>query len=80
MSIDEHRAMIGELVVRYETSLEEGLTSTRARELLEKNGFNSLTPPPETPEWVKFAKLLFGGFSALLWVSSFEMKLIVFLV
>uniref|UniRef100_A0AAR2JGN6 Sodium/potassium-transporting ATPase subunit alpha n=1 Tax=Pygocentrus nattereri TaxID=42514 RepID=A0AAR2JGN6_PYGNA len=29
-----------------------------------------LTPPPTTPEWVKFCKQLFGGFSILLWIGA----------
>jgi len=37
---------------------------------LEKYGPNSLTPPKETPEWVKFAKHLLGGFSLLMWIGA----------
>lgn len=70
VDIDEHKISLEELIERYQSNIEEGLTTQRARELLEKNGRNALTPPPEVPEWVKFAKLLFGGFSALLWVSE----------
>ncbi len=69
MTIDEHRITLEELVDRYQTNVETGLDSQKAQETLQKNGPNALTPPPETPEWVKFCKLLFGGFSALLWVS-----------
>lgn len=29
-----------------------------------------LTPPPTIPEWVKFCKQLFGGFSILLWTGA----------
>lgn len=38
--------------------------------LLQKNGLNKLTPPKITPEWVKFLKKLFSGFSILLWIGS----------
>jgi len=69
VTIDDHRIPLDELIERYQTNIEEGLTTEKAREALEKNGPNSLTPPAEVPEWVKFAKLLFGGFSALLWVN-----------
>ena len=31
---------------------------------------NCLTPPPTTPEWVKFLKNLFGGFAMLLWLGA----------
>lgn len=70
VTIDEHKITLEELIDRYQTDIERGLSNEKARELLEKNGPNSLTPPPEVPEWVKFAKLLFGGFSALLWVAA----------
>ncbi|KAJ3594460.1 hypothetical protein NHX12_003767, partial [Muraenolepis orangiensis] len=47
-----------------------GLTSARAQEILERDGPNALTPPPTTPEWVKFCRQLFGGFSVLLWIGA----------
>jgi sodium/potassium-transporting ATPase subunit alpha len=36
----------------------------------EKYGPNALTPPPVTPEWIKFLLTLFGGFAALLWTGG----------
>lgn len=48
----------------------QGLTTQRAKEILERDGPNQLTPPKTTPEWVKFCKLLFGGFSILLWLGA----------
>ena len=36
----------------------------------EKYGLNCLTPPPTTPEWVKFLQALFGGFAMLLWLGA----------
>uniref|UniRef100_A0A8C3L373 Sodium/potassium-transporting ATPase subunit alpha n=1 Tax=Chrysolophus pictus TaxID=9089 RepID=A0A8C3L373_CHRPC len=47
-----------------------GLTTARAAEILARDGPNTLTPPPTTPEWVKFCRQLFGGFSLLLWIGS----------
>uniref|UniRef100_A0A672SH77 Sodium/potassium-transporting ATPase subunit alpha-1-like n=1 Tax=Sinocyclocheilus grahami TaxID=75366 RepID=A0A672SH77_SINGR len=47
-----------------------GLSSSRAKEILARDGPNALTPPPTTPEWVKFCKQLFGGFSTLLWIGA----------
>uniref|UniRef100_A0AAR2LVV6 Sodium/potassium-transporting ATPase subunit alpha n=1 Tax=Pygocentrus nattereri TaxID=42514 RepID=A0AAR2LVV6_PYGNA len=41
-----------------------------AAEILARDGPNVLTPPPTTPEWVKFCKQLFGGFSILLWIGA----------
>lgn len=34
---------------------------------MERDGPNTLTPPITTPEWIKFMKQIFGGFSVLLW-------------
>lgn len=48
----------------------QGLSPERAQEILKKNGPNALTPPPTTPEWVKFCRQLFGGFSILLWIGA----------
>ncbi|NXX67712.1 AT1A1 ATPase, partial [Spizella passerina] len=48
----------------------QGLTTARAEEILARDGPNALTPPPTTPEWVKFCKQLFGGFSLLLWIGA----------
>uniref|UniRef100_A0AAR2IRH2 Sodium/potassium-transporting ATPase subunit alpha n=1 Tax=Pygocentrus nattereri TaxID=42514 RepID=A0AAR2IRH2_PYGNA len=47
-----------------------GLTNNKAAEILARDGPNVLTPPPTTPEWVKFCKQLFGGFSILLWIGA----------
>lgn len=48
----------------------QGLTNARAAEYLARDGPNALTPPPTTPEWVKFCRQLFGGFSILLWIGA----------
>ncbi|CAB1351137.1 unnamed protein product, partial [Coregonus sp. 'balchen'] len=47
-----------------------GLTNAKAAEYLARDGPNALTPPPTTPEWVKFCRQLFGGFSILLWTGA----------
>uniref|UniRef100_A0A669DP85 Sodium/potassium-transporting ATPase subunit alpha n=1 Tax=Oreochromis niloticus TaxID=8128 RepID=A0A669DP85_ORENI len=39
-------------------------------QFLLRDGPNALTPPPTTPEWVKFCRQLFGGFSILLWTGA----------
>ena len=51
-------------------SLPQGLTNAKAAEYLVRDGPNALTPPPTTPEWVKFCRQLFGGFSILLWTGA----------
>ena len=48
----------------------QGLTAARAREVLDRDGPNQLSPPKTIPEWVKFCKQLFGGFSLLLWLGA----------
>jgi sodium/potassium-transporting ATPase subunit alpha len=50
--------------------LSQGLTPDRAKEVYARDGPNQLTPPKTTPEWVKFCKQLFGGFSLLLWIGA----------
>ncbi|KAG8310147.1 Sodium/potassium-transporting ATPase subunit alpha-1 [Homalodisca vitripennis] len=47
-----------------------GLTHAKAKENLERDGPNALTPPKTTPEWIKFCKQLFGGFALLLWIGA----------
>ncbi|OXU26342.1 hypothetical protein TSAR_006877 [Trichomalopsis sarcophagae] len=48
----------------------QGLSHAKAKENLERDGPNALTPPRQTPEWVKFCKNLFGGFALLLWIGA----------
>jgi len=48
----------------------QGLTNAKAAEYLIRDGRNTLTPPPTTPEWVKFCRQLFGGFAVLLWTGA----------
>lgn len=50
--------------------LHQGLSNAKAAEFLLRDGPNALTPPPTTPEWVKFCRQLFGGFSILLWTGA----------
>ncbi|XP_072524691.1 sodium/potassium-transporting ATPase subunit alpha-2 [Salminus brasiliensis] len=70
VSLDDHKLSLEELSVRYGVDLHKGLTIKRAAEILARDGPNALTPPPTTPEWVKFCKQLFGGFSILLWIGA----------
>jgi len=70
LELDEHKISFEELFARRKTSAEKGLTTAQAKEYLEKEGYNELTPPKTTPEWIKFCKQLFGGFSTLLWIGA----------
>ncbi|MGH0138730.1 UNVERIFIED_CONTAM: hypothetical protein FKN15_037130 [Acipenser sinensis] len=70
VDLDDHKLTLDELHQKYGTDLSRGLTVARAAEILLRDGPNCLTPPPTTPEWVKFCKQMFGGFSMLLWAGS----------
>ncbi|XP_078100168.1 sodium/potassium-transporting ATPase subunit alpha-1-like [Sander vitreus] len=70
VDLDDHKLTLDELQKKYGTDLTTGLSYGRAKEILARDGPNSLTPPPTTPEWVKFCKQLFGGFSMLLWIGA----------
>uniref|UniRef100_A0A672SZB5 Sodium/potassium-transporting ATPase subunit alpha n=1 Tax=Sinocyclocheilus grahami TaxID=75366 RepID=A0A672SZB5_SINGR len=70
VDLDDHKLSLDDLTRKYSTDLTRGLSGTRAKEILARDGPNALTPPPTTPEWVKFCKQLFGGFSTLLWIGA----------
>ncbi|KAK0402876.1 hypothetical protein QR680_016590 [Steinernema hermaphroditum] len=70
VNMDEHKVPMDELVQRLNSSLESGLTSTKAAEVLVRDGPNAFTPPKTTPAWIKFLKTLFGGFALLLWIGA----------
>lgn len=68
--MDDHKISLDELCDRLCSSLETGLSNQIAAEILARDGPNALTPPPTTPEWIKFCKQLFGGFALLLWIGA----------
>ncbi|XP_006802880.1 sodium/potassium-transporting ATPase subunit alpha-3b isoform X2 [Neolamprologus brichardi] len=68
--ITEHKMSVEEVCRKFQTDLVQGLTNAKAAEFLLRDGPNALTPPPTTPEWVKFCRQLFGGFSILLWTGA----------
>ncbi|KAM7359513.1 sodium/potassium-transporting ATPase subunit alpha isoform 1-T1 [Cochliomyia hominivorax] len=70
LDIDYHKITPEELYQRFQTHPENGLSHAKAKENLERDGPNALTPPKQTPEWVKFCKNLFGGFAMLLWIGA----------
>ncbi|KAM9604690.1 potassium-transporting ATPase alpha chain 2 [Trichechus inunguis] len=70
LDLDDHKLSSEELEKKYGTNIITGLSSARAAELLARDGPNSLNPPKETPEIVKFLKQMVGGFSILLWVGA----------
>jgi len=70
LELDVHKVDLEELYKRFETDIDKGLTKAQAAEGLKKHGPNALTPPPTTPEWVKFCQNMFSGFAMLLWVGA----------
>lgn len=70
LELDEHKVPIEELYARLESDPNSGLTVETAKRVLARDGPNELSPPKTTPEWVKFCKQLFGGFSLLLWIGA----------
>merc|ERR1711953_1437516 len=70
LEIDVHRVSVDELCKRFTSNVADGLTASQAKANLEKHGPNELTPPPTTPEWIKFCKCLFSGFAMLLWFGA----------
>nr|KAF6412734.1 ATPase Na+/K+ transporting subunit alpha 4 [Molossus molossus] len=69
-SMNDHKLTLEQLSTKYSVDLTKGLRPEQAREILIRDGPNTLTPPPTTPEWMKFCKQLFGGFSTLLWIGA----------
>ena len=61
--MNDHKMKLDELVKQYETHIDNGLTTAKHKELLEKYGPNKLTPPKQTPEWVKLFKQMTNGFA-----------------
>jgi len=70
LELDEHKISQEDLFQRLNVNPDTGLSAAEAKRRYERDGPNALTPPKQTPEWVKFCKNLFGGFSLLLWVGA----------
>ena len=71
LELDVHKVRPEELFKRWSVKdPSRGLTKAQAEANFAKYGPNALTPPPTTPEWVKFCRNLFGGFAMLLWIGA----------
>jgi len=70
LELDVHKVPLDELCRRFNTDKDRGMSTKQAEANIEKYGLNELTPPPTTPEWVKFCQCLFSGFSLLLWFGA----------
>merc|ERR1712045_603169 len=70
LEIDVHRVSVDELCKRFNSNIADGLTDDQVAKGIAEHGLNELTPPPTTPEWIKFCKCLFSGFAMLLWFGA----------
>merc|ERR1711881_527726 len=70
LEIDVHRVSVDELCKRFNSNVGEGLTDDQVAKGIREHGLNQLTPPPTTPEWIKFCQCLFSGFAMLLWLGA----------
>merc|ERR1712226_680044 len=70
LEIDVHRVSVDELCKRFGTNIADGLTDDQVAKGIREHGLNQLTPPPTTPEWIKFCQCLFSGFAMLLWFGA----------
>ncbi|XP_076277316.1 sodium/potassium-transporting ATPase subunit alpha [Lasioglossum baleicum] len=70
ISTNDHMIPLKRLCEKLNTDVKNGLTEQHAREVLDREGPNALSPPKETPEYIKFLKCMFHGFASLLWACS----------
>merc|ERR1711972_241262 len=70
LEIDVHKVDVDVLCKRFNTNVEQGLTDELVEAGIKEHGPNALTPPPTTPEWIKFCQCLFSGFAMLLWFGA----------
>merc|ERR1712061_275515 len=70
LEIDVHRVSVDELCKRFTSTVADGLTDDQVKKGIAEYGLNQLTPPPTTPEWIKFCQNLFSGFACLLWLGA----------
>ena len=70
VTMTEHQTDLDDLLAQFGTSQDRGLTPEKAEANLREFGTNELTPPPKTPEWVKFMDEMTGEFNLLLWAAG----------
>ncbi|XP_076222998.1 sodium/potassium-transporting ATPase subunit alpha [Nomia melanderi] len=70
LSTNDHTISLKRLCEKLNTDVNNGLTEEEAHKVLLRVGPNALSPPKETPEYIKFLKCMFHGFANLLWACS----------
>ena len=70
LSMTEHKEDLNELLSRLSSDAEKGLSTSTAEARQAQDGLNRLTPPAQTPEWVKLLRTQTGFFSLLLWAGG----------
>lgn len=70
LNMTEHTEELSSLLARLNTDANLGLKEDKYKEAYQKFGPNKMTPPPTTPEWVKFLKEISSGFALLLWAGG----------
>jgi len=70
LEVDVHKVTVDELCKRFNTHPKNGMTLAQVEKSKALYGPNALTPPPTTPEWIKFCQCLFSGFAMLLWFGA----------
>lgn len=69
-SMTEHMITLEELCLKFETSLDTGLSSEIAAQKLKQYGLNKLTEQKTKPWYCVFLGMLTGFFALLLWAGS----------
>jgi len=70
VEMTEHSEDLEELLKRFESNVQTGMSVEAAQRSFAKYGRNELTPPATTPWYVKFIQEMTGFFSLLLWGAS----------
>lgn len=68
--MDEHKIPLDELVYRFGTNLETGMTTEMAIKRNLEEGDNKLPEKEKTPGWIRFLKEITNWFAIMLWVGS----------
>ncbi len=64
--IEAHSYSLTELGAALDTNLQHGLVGADAARKLARDGRNQLTPPPDTPWYVKLLRQMIGGFQLMM--------------